>query len=96
MGVLAGFGDDHLIPSEDIDLVGCKEMLAKEQPEDRGPRDGSGKEALDGAIGAAAVSPPGEAQHSDAAGQGQQGQDNVTELAGRGGREGWHQAGEEW
>ncbi len=93
---LAGFGHDHLIPGQQIDIIFSEEMLAKEEPGDRGPGNGGGKEALHGTIAAAAVGPAGDTQHGDAPGHGQQGQGNDAQLAGGGGGERWHQAGQEW
>jgi hypothetical protein len=96
MRMLAGFGDDDLIASEDIDLGGFVEMVAKEEPKHARPREGRGKEALHRAIATAGARPAGEAAHGDAPRERQDGHDNVTELPGGGGGEGWQQTGEEW
>ncbi len=84
MGGLAGFGHDDLVASEQIDIIGLEEMLAKEAPEELHPGEGGGEEALDGAIAATVATPAGDAQHRDAAGHGQHAKDTAAQLTGGG------------
>jgi hypothetical protein len=55
--VLAGFGDDDLVASKKIEIIGLEEMLPQEAPEELCPGEGRGEEALDGAIAAAVTTP---------------------------------------
>lgn len=92
-GLRASLGDDDLIASEDVDIVGVEEMVASEEPEEVRPRDGSGEEALHGAVAGAVAAPAGDAGHGDAAGHGQERESDaaeVTEVT-EGGRQGWRQ-----
>jgi hypothetical protein len=81
MGVLAGFGHDRFITAEQIDIVSLEKVGPKEEPEQRGPRQDGGEEAVDGPIAAASASPAGDPQHGDTTGHGQHGQRDAAELA---------------
>ena len=81
MGVLAGFGDDDFIASDEVDISRAVHMLTKEHPKQHRPRDDGGEKALDGAIAAAFAGPAGDAQHRDASGHHQQGKGYPTQSA---------------
>ena len=84
MGALASFGDDNLVASKEIDIIGLEQMLTKEAPEELRPGQGGSEETLDGAIAAAVARPARNAQHRDPPGHGQDGQGNAVQLARRG------------
>src|SRR6266545_1574144 len=79
--VLAGFGHDGFITSEQIDIVGIEELGTKEQPEQAGPGQCGSEEALDSPIAAALASPAGDAEHGDAPSHSEYGERDVAELA---------------
>src|SRR5262249_26252478 len=79
-GVLAGFGHDRFIASQQIDIVGVEEVRAKEQPEQSGPGEDGGEKALHGAIAAALCGPTRDAEHGDATGHGQYSQRDAPKL----------------
>jgi hypothetical protein len=90
-GPLAGFGDDDLIASQDVDVVILEVMLLKDEPEEVCPGKDSSKEALDSAVPGAIATPARDAGHGDAASHGQERQGDEVEVAQRG----WAQAGVE-
>jgi aryl carrier-like protein len=79
--LLASFGDDDRITSEDVDVVGLDEMLAREQPAHLGPGDGGGEEALHSTGARTVVTPASDSSHGDTAGHGQEGPDDAAHLA---------------
>src|SRR5215831_12215395 len=79
MGVLAGFRDDDVIASDEVDIRGAVHMLTKEHPKQHRPREDGGEQALDGAIAAACASPAGDAQHRDASSHHQHGKGYPTQ-----------------
>ena len=94
-GVLASFGDDDFIASQDVDIVGLEVMVAKEEPEDMWPGEDSSEEALDGAIAGAVAAPAGDASHGDATGHGQKSESDAAEVGKRGSGESRLEAGEQ-
>jgi len=78
---VAGFGHNHFVASEEIDIVGAEEMLAKEEAEELRPGDGGGEEALDGAIAGAVATPARDPQHGHPPRHGQEGCGNAAEVA---------------
>ncbi len=88
-GFLASFGDDDLIASEDVDIVRLDEMLAREAPEELWPGDDGSEEALNGAVAGALATPAGDAGHGHTASHGQEGEDDVAQLANGGRRQTW-------
>ena len=82
MSVLAGFGHDDLVASQQIDIIGLEEMLTKETPVELRPGEGRGEEALDGAIASAVPTPARDAQHRNTAGHGEHATDKVAQLPG--------------
>jgi hypothetical protein len=81
VGVLAGFGHDGFITSQKIDIISVKQVGAKKEPEQRGPGNEGGEEALDGAIAAAVSGPARNALHGDTPSHSQQGVRDTVELA---------------
>jgi hypothetical protein len=85
MGVLAGFGHHDFIARQQVDTVGAIQMVTKEHPTERGPRDYRREKALHGTITAPWAGPTGHASHRDTPRHHQHGQRHPPELAqGRG------------
>ena len=94
--VLAGFGDHGFITAEQIAIVGVEKVCPKEQPEQRGPRQGGSEEPLDGTVAAPIATPAGDTEHRDTPGQGKHGQRDSAELAERRHRDLRLKAQQEW
>ncbi len=83
-GLLASLADDDLIVSQAVGIVGLEQMRAKEELEELSPRERRSKEALDGAVASAGLTPASDAGHGDATGHRQKRQGDVVEVAQRG------------
>src|SRR5215213_5743876 len=83
-GVLAGFGHDGFIASQQIVIIRVEEMRAKKQPQEIGPGDDGREKALHSAIAAARSAPARDAEHGDATGHGEQGWHDARELTNSG------------
>jgi hypothetical protein len=81
MGVFARFGRHDFIAHQQVDLPWTVDMLTKEHPKQRGPRERLGEKALHRAVTAAFSSPAGEAQHCDPSSHHEHGPSNPAELA---------------
>ena len=83
MGVLAGFGHHRFVTAQEIGIRVPEEVRPEKEPEQIGPRQGGGEEALDGPIAATRPGPARDPAHGDPTGHGQQGQRDPAELAQR-------------
>jgi hypothetical protein len=81
MGVWTRCRDHDFIASPEIDLSWPVQMLTQEHPKPRGPGPHRGEKTWPGPITAPWPSPPGQAQHGDAACHDQPSQGNPVELA---------------
>ena len=79
--MLAGFRDDDVIASRQIDIIRAVHMVTEEHPKQDGPWHDRGEKALDGPIAPAFARPAGEAQHRHASRHHQQRHSNPAQLA---------------
>ena len=81
MGVLARVGHHDVIASQEVTLLCTLQLVTKAHPQQRGPRDHRGEQAVHGTITAPWAGPTGHASHRDASRQDPEGRSHPAALA---------------
>jgi hypothetical protein len=81
MGVLARCGHHDVIASQEGGIRGARQVVTKEHPKQRGPRDHRGEKTLHSPITAPWAGPTGQASHRDAPRHDQPGSSKPAALA---------------